>query len=97
MGDDQAGARMSGIGALLKGTPESSLASSDARRHGRVHKPGIRPPPDTDSAGTLILGFPVSTSARRIWVLFISIPICGILLHALRQLRPKGIKTSLNI
>lgn len=54
---------------------------------------GSRPVPDTQCAGTLLLGSPVSSTVGKTFLWFLSRPICGILfrsLNGLRQLSGQG-------
>ena len=72
----EGGTPMNGISALIKETPESPLTFSTMWGHKEkmaTCEPGCtqtRSSPDTVSTSTLVLGFPVSRTARNECVLF---------------------------
>ena len=82
--DCEGGAPVNGISALVKETPESFLASSTRQTYSErtsVYEPKSWPTPDTDSAGTKTLDFPVSKTVRKYISCVYNYPIFGILLY----------------
>ena len=73
-------ALMNGISALWKETPERSFAPCIVWKHSEkiaIYELGGGLSPDTTSAVSLILDFPVSRAMGNKVLLFISYPICG--------------------
>lgn len=70
---------MNGIDALMRELPRPSHEDTVRRLWGGWFSGDIK------SASTLILNFPVSRSVGNEFLLFISLPVCGILLK-----QPKG-------
>lgn len=73
---------MNGIIALWKETPERSFAPCIVWKHSEkiaIYELGGGLSPDTTSAVSLILDFPVSRAMGNKVLLFISYPICGFL------------------
>ena len=85
----EAGAPMSGISALMKQSPDSSLAPPTVRAHGEAGplRPGSGPSEDTTCAGTLTLDFPAPSTVRTQFLLFTKHPACAICYHSLKGLR----------
>ena len=71
---------MKGISALIKETPESSLAPS--AMWGHDEKAAIYLSPDTKPANTLLLGLPASRTVKNEFLLLISYSVYGIFVIA---------------
>jgi hypothetical protein len=68
---------MNGISALIKTVPENSavlLPCEDTAKKTNIYEPGSRTSPDTDSASTLILDFPVPRIVKNKFPLSIVTP-----------------------
>ena len=75
---------MKGINALIKETPEDSLASSTMWAHRKettICELGSSPSPDIEAASTLVLSFPASRSMKRKFLMFLRYPYCDVVIH----------------
>lgn len=79
----ESGVLMKGISALTKEDPENSLAFSAMWRHREkiaIYEPGNEQSPHTESAGSLVLDCPGSSTVKNRFLSFISHPLYGTLL-----------------
>lgn len=76
---------MNGINNLIIENPDNLFATWGHRTNTATSEPGRGSSLDIEDASTMILNFPLFRAMRNKFMLFISHPVCGILLQSLNE------------